>query len=307
MSSAFLDVVVLKQELTALGFPYVYEGVGGPWDCALANDAWSASPDVLDWPSAPFFQDDGDDLSLLPSLYVDNNLMLSSPVSSCDSTVAPDLTVSSQVSSNDVASFYPMRPPPASIPGVFSPPSSPRQVDLPASFPTLSPRRVDLPALLPPVRSDGNGQMIGRHGEQQQYKNRESVRLCKVPGCVKNSQSHGRCIRHGGGKRCAVDGCPRGAQARGKCKAHGGGMRCKVDGCVRSSQGSGLCRSHGGGKLCDYPGCTKGTQRHGKCSTHAGVRRCSIEGCDKADRGGGFCRPHKMEQLDTSTVAFLGL
>jgi hypothetical protein len=116
-----------------------------------------------------------------------------------------------------------------------------------------------------------------------------------TPGCIKNTQSRGLCIRHGGGRGCEVEGCPRGAQARGKCKTHGGGVRCKAPDCWRSSQGSGLCRAHGGGKLYEYPGCTKGTQRHSKCSTHGGVRRCQVDGCEKVDRGVGLCARHKKE------------
>ncbi|GAB9467293.1 hypothetical protein Gpo141_00004645 [Globisporangium polare] len=118
-------------------------------------------------------------------------------------------------------------------------------------------------------------------------------RICSISGCIKSSQSRGRCIRHGGGKRCSVPECTRGAQATGRCKAHGGGVRCSVNGCEKSSQGSGLCRTHGGGKICVFPGCKKGTQRGGKCSTHGGARICSVDGCEKVDRGGGLCGAHK--------------
>lgn len=118
-------------------------------------------------------------------------------------------------------------------------------------------------------------------------------RICSVAGCMKSSQSRGRCIRHGGGKRCSVPECTRGAQATGRCKAHGGGVRCSVSGCEKSSQGSGLCRTHGGGKICVFPGCKKGTQRGGKCSTHGGARICAVDGCGKVDRGGGLCGAHK--------------
>lgn len=126
-------------------------------------------------------------------------------------------------------------------------------------------------------------------------------RVCSVSGCVKSSQSHGRCIRHGGGKRCSVPECTRGAQATGRCKAHGGGVRCSVSGCEKSSQGSGLCRTHGGGKICVFPGCKKGTQRGGKCSTHGGARLCAVDGCGKVDRGGGLCGAHKKVINATTT------
>lgn len=120
-----------------------------------------------------------------------------------------------------------------------------------------------------------------------------ATRTCLVVGCSKSSQSHGRCIRHGGGRRCSVPNCKRGAQTTGRCKAHGGGVRCSVVGCRNSSQGAGLCRTHGGGKLCVFPGCKKGTQRRGRCSTHGGSRRCTVSGCVKIDRGGGYCGAHK--------------
>lgn len=132
-------------------------------------------------------------------------------------------------------------------------------------------------------------------------------RTCSIPGCQKSSQSRGRCIRHGGGKRCSVENCTRGAQVTGRCKAHGGGVRCSVDGCDKSSQGSGLCRTHGGGKLCVFPGCKKGTQRRGRCSAHGGARRCTVDGCSKIDRGGGYCGSHKkmaaVATLQSATIS----
>ncbi|KAK1947121.1 putative WRKY transcription factor 19 [Phytophthora citrophthora] len=117
---------------------------------------------------------------------------------------------------------------------------------------------------------------------------------CEVDGCNTFKQSHGRCIRHGGGKRCQVEGCTRGAQTKGRCKRHGGGARCQVVGCTASSQGGGLCRTHGGGKICIAPGCKKGAQREGKCAKHT-VRSCLVDGCLRSSRCRGFCTRHKMQ------------
>ncbi|GMF42467.1 unnamed protein product [Phytophthora fragariaefolia] len=123
---------------------------------------------------------------------------------------------------------------------------------------------------------------------------------CSIPGCNTKRQSHGRCMRHGGGKRCAIVGCTNGAQTKGVCKRHGGGARCKFQNCSKSSQSGGFCRTHGGGKLCVAPGCTKGAQRHGKCATHLS-RKCSFPGCPRVERCGGFCgshRPFKQQYVD---------
>lgn len=144
---------------------------------------------------------------------------------------------------------------------------------------------------------------VAHQRSERSSKSASKPRVCSVPDCQKSSQSRGRCIRHGGGKRCSVENCTRGAQVTGRCKAHGGGIRCSVDGCSKSSQGSGLCRTHGGGKICIFPGCKKGTQRRGRCSAHGGARRCTVAGCGKIDRGGGFCESHKKVAAKTISNA----
>lgn len=78
-----------------------------------------------------------------------------------------------------------------------------------------------------------------------------------------NSHSSSSLSSHN--KVCSVPGCVKLSQTRGKCKAHGGGSRCQHPNCSKSSQMGGRCRVHGGLKLCSISGCSKGAQRDGKC------------------------------------------
>ncbi|KAG9414553.1 hypothetical protein AC1031_007960 [Aphanomyces cochlioides] len=61
------------------------------------------------------------------------------------------------------------------------------------------------------VRSMG---LCSRHGVKR------NARLCQEVGCGKPAQSHGLCIRHGGGRRCKFDGCGKFARTRGLCCRH---------------------------------------------------------------------------------------
>lgn len=117
-------------------------------------------------------------------------------------------------------------------------------------------------------------------------------RRCTIQGCERSSQSRGLCIRHGGGTRCTEDECTKAAQSNGLCKAHGGGLRCQFERCTKATQGGGYCRNHGGGQRCGEEGCDKGAQRGGFCASHGGTRFCQYRDCNKQDRGGGLCAEH---------------
>eukprot|EP00984_Skeletonema_dohrnii_P006650 scaffold2366_cov122-Skeletonema_dohrnii-CCMP3373.AAC.10 len=71
-------------------------------------------------------------------------------------------------------------------------------------------------------------------------------RICKYPGCEKNTKSHGLCSKHGPArKRCNVPKCSNVAVRAGKCKSHGAYVaECTVMNCFKQSVGGGLCIRH---------------------------------------------------------------
>ena len=71
-------------------------------------------------------------------------------------------------------------------------------------------------------------------------------KICKYPGCEKNTKSFGLCSKHGPArKKCSVPRCSNVAVRGGKCKTHGAyAAECSVMSCYKQAVSGGLCIRH---------------------------------------------------------------
>jgi hypothetical protein len=122
----------------------------------------------------------------------------------------------------------------------------------------------------------------------------EAGKHCQHPGCTKQIQFKGKCIRHGGTRPCQHEGCSSIARWRGLCAQHGGRHTCSEANCEKLARSHGKCEEHGGGKTCSVPNCTSKVQKRGLCASHGGFTVCKSEGCERRAASKGLCSQHAV-------------